>query len=234
MFEKRSSELEIIDTGDYTPAEYERFLREIRFINRWLGDVAALKQTLLGELAQQNLQEFSILDVGAGSGELLRVAAEFARKTNIKVRLFGLELNRRSAAANLEESKNYHNIFSIRGDAFKLPFADDAFDYAFCSLFAHHFRDDKIIEILGEMRRVARRKIFVIDLHRGQNAYRGYRIFSFIFRLGRLTKNDGALSILRAFVPEELTRLGEQAKLKNVFVTKHQPARLVLHGETKI
>lgn len=228
---KRSLDLEIIDTNNYTPDEYERFLREIRFINRWLGDVWALKETLLKEIEQENSNAFSILDVGAGSGELLRVAAKFAGRTNRKANLFGLELNARSAAAMLEESTEFPNIRAVRADALGLPFADDSFDYAFCSLFTHHFPDEKIVQILREMRRVARRKIFVIDLHRTQSAYRGYKFFSFVFRLGRLAKNDGALSVLRGFLPAELEKLGGQAGLENTRVSKHVPARLVLRGE---
>jgi ubiquinone/menaquinone biosynthesis C-methylase UbiE len=230
VFEKRSYELEIIDTDDYTAKEYEQFLREIRFINRWLGDVTAIKETLLRELEGEYLQRFSVLDVGAGSGELLRVAANWARKNKKKGDLFGLELNARSAVAMLEESKNFPEIRSIRGDALALPFADNSFDYAFCSLFTHHFTDERVVEILREMSRVARRKIFVIDLYRNQHAYRGYKIFRTVFRLGRLSRNDGLLSILRSFVPEELEDLAKQAGLKSVSVTKHFPARLVLQG----
>lgn len=231
MFAKRSLELEIIDTGDYTPAEYERFLREIRFINRWLGDAAALKETLLREIEKQNLKEFSVLDVGAGSGELLRVAAKFARRTNKQARLCGLELNARSAAAMLEESTEFPNIRAVRADALNLPFADNSFDYSFCSLFTHHFPDAQVVQILSEMRRIAKKEIFVIDLHRSQLAHRGYKLFSFVFRLGRLSKNDGALSVQRGFLPSELEHLGKQAKLQNVRVTNHSPARLVLRGE---
>lgn len=233
MFEKRSYDLEIIDTGDYTPAEYEQFLREIRFINRWLGDVTALKQTFLNEIQSRNIKQFSVLDVGAGSGELLRVIARFARKTKRKAALFGLELNARSAQAILEESKDFAEIKSIRADALSLPFAGGAFDYAICSLFTHHFRDESVVRILSEMRRVARRKIFVIDLHRNRAAYIGYKIFRFVFLRGRLTKHDGLLSILRSFLPEELEDFGKQAGLENISITKHIPSRLVLSGEVR-
>lgn len=232
MFEKRSYDLEIIDTGEYTPAEYEDFLRDIRWINRWLGDTAALKQTLLREIERENLRKFSVLDVGAGSGELLRVIARFARKTNRQTALSGLELNARSARANLEESKNFKEISSIRGDAFHLPFADDTFDYALCSLFTHHFTDENVVRVLSEMRRVSRRKVFVIDLHRNPAAYFMYTKFATIILRGRLAKHDGALSILRSFVPEELEDFGIQASLRNVSVTKHFPSRLVLRGDS--
>ena len=174
MFKNRSYELEIIDTGEYTPEEYEGCLSELRNINRFLGDTRALKKSLLREIESENIKDFSVLDVGAGSGELLRVIADFARERNAKTKLFGLELNTRSAEATLEESKDYPNIFSIRGDALKLPFADQTFDYAICSLFTHHFVDADVVKILSEMRRVSKRKIYAIDLHRHPVAYYFY------------------------------------------------------------
>ena len=67
VFETRSNELERIDTGDYTDEEYKTFLREIRFINRWIGDRWALRRSLLKRLEKLDLSEFSVLDVGAGS-----------------------------------------------------------------------------------------------------------------------------------------------------------------------
>src|SRR5436309_297734 len=50
VFEQRSHEPERIDTGDYTEEEYKTFLREIRFINRWIGDRWALQKTLLKKI----------------------------------------------------------------------------------------------------------------------------------------------------------------------------------------
>lgn len=228
VFEKRSYQLERIDTGDYTAAEYERFLREIRYINRYLGDFRALRQTLLREIKEKNLPEFSVLDVGAGSGEFLREIANFARKNNLKAQLSGLELNERSAESILEESKNYAEISAVRADALILPFADKAFDYTICSLFTHHFTDENVVAILREMSRVSKRGIFVIDLHRDKNAYFWYKIFCTVFRISPLVREDGLLSITRSFLPEELLDLANQAGLANVSVIKVNPARLVL------
>ncbi len=228
MFEKRSDKLERIDTGDYTTEEYERFLREIRFINKFLGDVWALQKTLLREIETENLSSFSILDVGAGSGELLRTIAEFARKQNRKASLCGLDLNEMSARAIFEESKSFPEIAAIRGDGLNLPFAEKSFDYAICSLFTHHLTDENIVKLLGAMSRVARRGIFVIDLHRHKNAYTAYKIFCAVFRISPLVREDGLLSILRSFTPGELKILAEKAFLKNVSVEKHFPSRLVL------
>jgi ubiquinone/menaquinone biosynthesis C-methylase UbiE len=229
-FQKRSYQLERIDTGNYTPEEYDRFLREISLVNRLTGDNRALKNSLLREIEREDLPSFSVLDVGAGSGEFLRMIARFARRQKRKANLFGLELNARSAKAILEESGGFGEIESIRSDALNLPFAENSFDYAVCSLFTHHFKDEAVIKILGEMARVARRRIFVIDLHRHKLAHFSYQIFCAAFRISPLVREDGSLSILRGFIPAELKNLAVAAKLENVSVERHFPFRLVLSG----
>ncbi|MBC7798916.1 MAG: methyltransferase type 11, partial [Pyrinomonadaceae bacterium] len=73
-------------------------------------------------------------------------------------------------------------------------------------------------------------KVFIIDLHRNPTAYFFYTTFGKLILHNRLTRHDGALSILRSFVPDELRVLGEQANLENISVTKHFPSRIVLSG----
>lgn len=231
MFKTRSTKPERIDTGDYTLAEYEQFLEDIAFINRFTGDERVLKKTLLTEIEQSDLRKFSVLDVGAGSGELLRTIAKFARKRNIKIELYGLELNEISAKAILDESKDFDEINSIRGDALELPFADNSFDFVISSLFTHHLSDEQIVQTLREMNRVASRQIFVIDLHRHPVAFAFYKIFCVVFNMSQMVREDGSLSILRSFKPVELRLLAEKAEMKNVSVTRHFPFRIVLNGK---
>jgi len=231
VFKTRSHKLERIDTGDYTPEEYDLFLHEIRLVNRFAGDNRALRKSLLGEIEKSDLRDFSVLDVGAGSGELLRTIAKFA--FNRTARLYGLELNARSARSILEESKNFAEIKAVRGNALRLPFADDTFDYAICSLFTHHFSDDDVVQIFKEMSRVSRRRIYVIDLHRHQAASLFYKIFCAAFRISPLVREDGSLSIRRSFTPNELEKLGREANLENFSVERYFPFRLVLGGEKK-
>jgi len=226
-FQQRSYELEHLDKGDYTPEEYEGCIVELQKVNQWLGDASALRNSLLKDVEAEGLRTFSVLDVGAGSGELMRVAAGWARETGRDARLVGLEMNARSAKAILDESREW-KIASVRADAFKLPFADRQFEYVICSLFTHHFRDPQVVALLREMSRVARRKIFVIDLHRDAVAYFFYTTVARLFLHNRLIREDGALSILRSFKTEELENLGRQAELRDVTVEKHFPSRLVL------
>jgi len=225
-FKQRSYELERIDTGDYTADEYEGCIVELQRVNRWLGDANILRDTLLRDVAAQNLKAFSILDVGAGSGELLRVAGHWAKEQRRELFGVGVELNQRSAEAILEESNSLIN--AVRANALQLPFADGEFDYVMCSLFTHHFVEQQVIEIFREMSRVARRRVFVIDLHRHAVAYYLYTTVGKLFLHTSLLREDGALSILRSFKPNELMELGNQAGMRGVFVSRHFPFRVVL------
>lgn len=228
MFRQRSEKLERIDTGNYTDEEYQRFLREIRFINRFFGDRRVLRKTLLREIELKNLRKFSVLDVGAGSGELLRSIAEFARKTDRKAKLTGLDLNAISALSIAKEGMEFNEINSVHGNAFELPFEDNSFDYAISSLFTHHLSNNDIVRVLREMDRVARYGIYVIDLHRHPLAYAFYKIFCVVFRISPLVRHDGSLSILKGFKPRELEELGTQADLADAKVNRYCPFRLVL------
>jgi SAM-dependent methyltransferase len=232
-FRERSHELEHLDKGDYTPEEYEGCLVELRRVNRYLGDAGALRRSVLSAIGRDGAREFSLLDVGAGSGELLRVAALRARRDGRRARLVGLELNARAAHAVLEESGGFREIGAVRADALRLPFADGAFDYVMCSLFTHHLRDDSVVRLLGEMSRVARRRVFVIDLHRHRVAYLFFTTAARLFLRNRLIREDGALSIRRGFVPQELARLAERAGLSGVEVRRRFPYRLVLSAEAR-
>ena len=230
-FRHRSHEPENIDKGSYTPEEYEECIVELQRVNQWLGDAKVLRESLLAEVEHAKLNFFSILDVGAGSGELLRVAATWARETNRRGWFVGLEINERSAKAILEESGEFPQIASVRANAFALPFADRSFDFVMQSLTLHHFDDQGVVNVLREMVRVAARGMFVIDLHRNPVAYYFYTTIGRLFLHNRLLREDGALSILKSFKPEELEHLGRQANLPNLKVERHFPSRLVLSAK---
>jgi ubiquinone/menaquinone biosynthesis C-methylase UbiE len=229
VFDKRRTELERIDTGDYTPEEYATFLREIAFINRYLGDGRALKKGLLREIEEKDLTVFSVLDVGCGSGELLRMIAEFATKSKRNASLTGIDLNPISSATTRSASSEFPEIASVQGDAFQLPFADGTFDYAISSLFFHHLTDEQIPIVMKEMSRVSRIGIFVIDLHRDPVAYAGYKLFCAVFRISELVRQDGSLSIRKGFRKGDLSAFAHTAGFQKASTDQISPGRVVLH-----
>src|SRR6478672_3141324 len=89
-FRKRSHQLERLDTGDYTPEEYSRWHREMQFIHGTFGEWAALEKTLIRDIEAKKLDRVSILDIGAGTGSILRRISE--RLPDRELHLVGAEL----------------------------------------------------------------------------------------------------------------------------------------------
>ena len=222
MFEKfrtRSSELERLDTGDYTSEEYARWQREMWWIHRLFGELRALKHTLLNEIQLRADRSVSVLDVGAGSGELL---AELRKWTKGKATFFvGLEM---APEAVVIMNKG---LAAVRADGVNLPFADGAFDYVFCTLMLHHLDDDTAVNVLAEMSRVASKRLFAIDLNRDPVPYYLYKYLGRLL-LQRFTIEDGALSILRSRTERELLDLAKRAGLRAAKVERFKLNRLVL------
>ncbi len=229
-FDQRSLQLERLDKGDYTPAEYLRWQGEMKQINRLLGDARALRLSLKEESAECDIGSVSILDVGAGSGELLRTAKESF--INHQTFLVGAELNG-DAARSINESSHESGIHGVQCNALSLPFADDSFDFTVSSLFLHHLTDEQAITLISEMNRVARRRFFIIDLHRHAAAYHLYNKFGRLF-LQRFTHEDGSLSILRSFRPAELSQLAARSGIADHKVERRAAFRLVLSGSKSV
>jgi ubiquinone/menaquinone biosynthesis C-methylase UbiE len=219
-FKQRSYELERLDTGDYTAAEYARWQREMQLIHRLWGETRALRNSLFRDLGGRT-GRVSILDVGAGSGELLR---ELGKWFGGRASLFGVEINE-TAARSIKGS----GAEAVMADGLRLPFETNSFDAVFCSLFLHHLGDADASQLIAEMARVSRGRIYAIDLNRDPIAYYFYRTIGRLF-LQRLTVEDGALSVLRSFTADELLVLAERARLRNVRVERSRVNRLILSG----
>lgn len=221
-FKTRSHELERIDTGDYTAAEYRRWQKEMRFIHGIFGEARALRNTLYRDLIRDGGERFSVLDIGAGEGTLLRKLKRWSLPRSsfavgVEIGCAGLD----AIAANADAA--------VRADGLHLPFKNGSFDRVFCTLVLHHMSDESAVGLLKEMARVAAKRIYVIDLNRHPTAFYTYKMIG-RFLLQKFTLEDGSLSILRSFSPTELLDLAERAELTDVRLERSRFNRLILSG----
>lgn len=190
------------------------------YIHRIFGEIRALKRTLLADLIASDRNRVSVLDVAAGSGELLQLVAGYVRTPSVFP--VGAEGSQDAARSILTKGNA-----AVRCDALALPFAPNSFDYVFCTLFLHHLSESDAVKALSEMASIAKTKVVVIDLDRRILPYFAYRVLGRVF-LQRFTRDDGALSILRSYRPKELTRIATLAGLRNFEIERSAVNRLVL------
>jgi ubiquinone/menaquinone biosynthesis C-methylase UbiE len=212
---RRATDPELLDQG-VSADEVARSLRDLRWVNRWLGGRRSLLRAVQPLLTGSPRPR--LLDVGCGSADL-PAALVSARGPGLLA--VGVDIKHEHL---LQAPASVRRVVA---DVRRLPFAPDSFDVVTASLFLHHFDGGEVAEVLRHLYGLARRALVVNDLERARVAYWfGRVVFPWVFA-SRVSVNDGLLSIRRAFTPAELRAAFEQAGIPGVKVRRAFPYRLL-------
>ena len=203
----RALQPELLECAGPEPAD--RNLRDIARINRWFGGHNVLLR-LMRDLVDSH-ENFSLLDVGAGSGDMGRCILRHFPNAKV-VSLDHREFHLHDAASP-----------KVVATALHLPFPKQSFDFVLCSSVMHHFPDCEVVEMIGSLRHFARRALLLLDLERHPLAYRFLPVTRRIFGWSPLTLHDGPVSVAAAFRLEELVSLARAAGANVVAGRKHRP-----------
>ncbi len=209
----RSTEQEIMDDLDMEGEMLRKTLDQIAAINKRLGGNKATINgihTLLKNEPKATV--ISIIDLGCGSGDMLRAVADYGRKNNFVFKLIGIDANEYTVNYARKLSANYPEISYLKMDVFSDDFSGIPFDIAISTLFLHHFTAQEIDRLLIPIVNSVRIGVVINDLHRSRIAYYLFRAISF-FISNPMVKKDGAISVLRGFRKKELIAISK--KLKN-------------------
>jgi ubiquinone/menaquinone biosynthesis C-methylase UbiE len=195
----RRDEPELMDAPGLPEAEVQDAYRVLRRINKHLGNLRTIRGEFLRFVREDAVDdpEIIVLDVGSGSGDILEAIGQMLPDRPVRV----MALDRDTTAVT---SARQRGLSVVQGDALRLPFADRTIDLVIAVKFAHHFRGPSLDQLLGEITRVARHRVVILDIRRHWIAYWGFRAWSLVFTRNRLVRHDGPLSVLRGFTLEEL------------------------------
>jgi SAM-dependent methyltransferase len=211
-FSKRSHEKELLDGEGLPFADIERNMRELDFINTWLGG-HAISVNGLSSVAQ-GLRRVHICEIGCGGGDNLRVLDQWCQRRGIAVRVTGIDNNAHCLEVARQRWRK-GNATWVHADYREVAFGDERPDILFSSLFCHHFTDEELVFQLRWMEEHAARGWFINDLHRHPMAYHAILLLTAWFSASYLVKNDAPLSVLRGFSRREweglLRRAGASA-----------------------
>jgi 2-polyprenyl-3-methyl-5-hydroxy-6-metoxy-1,4-benzoquinol methylase len=208
---QRSYKKELLDRDDIPFADIKKNMEELNVINHRLGGHAiTLKglKTILGKLFQNPI---SILEIGCGGGDNLRVIKEWAAKKGIAVQLTGADINEACVQFARAQPGNA-GIKFICADYKTVSLRQHVI---FSSLFCHHFTDEELVEMLRWMQRHASAGFFINDLHRHPAAYYSIKALTALFSKSYLVKHDAPLSVQRGFTKQEWAELFQKAMLAN-------------------
>ncbi len=208
----RSTGIEIMDDLDCKGEVVDQTLRELDFINHWLGgNVVTLDglKSLWRYIPQR--EKISIADLGCGSGEMLRLIAKRATKAGREVEFIGMDANPNITSYALDHSREFKNIQIEATNIFSDEFRKRKFDIVLATLFLHHFTDDELIGIFSSLKNQAKHGVIINDIHRHPLAYYSIKLLTHLFSKSAMVKFDAPLSVLRAFKKEELKNILQKA-----------------------
>lgn len=208
---------ELLDDDLGTPSEIAQTFVDLRHINDWFGGTRTTAVLLRQVSEDSGQQELSLLEVGAGAGDVPAAARRIFESDGRNLRVTLLDRMWSHLPAN--------GSASVAGDAMQLPFSDNAFDVVSCSLFAHHLEAEELRQFAREGLRVCRRAVLINDLIRSPLhlalVYAGLPLFR-----SRITWHDAPASVRRAYTREEMRQMLQGLPAKRVTISRHYLYRM--------
>jgi len=201
---------ETLDDPRADPIAVRRSLADIVRLNAVFGGTRAVVEALDPYLKQAGAR-WTLLDVGAGSGDIARAAVRVARRRGIDIMPVGIDLNRTAA-----QEARAGGMSMIVADGSRLPLGPGSVDIVVASQVLHHLPRAVAIRWIAGFDRLARRAVVLADLRRSRVAMAGVWLASFPLALNRATRRDAVVSLRRGYTPGEFNAMLREAGVSAV------------------
>jgi SAM-dependent methyltransferase len=204
---------ELMDQPEADVMETRHALKEIDRINHLLGGYSVIFDAL--DKLDWADQTLTIMDLGCGGGDMLRVIADWTLKNKKHVNLIGVDLNPIMTSYAKEQSAVFPNIhfktMSVLDDRLMYEKADVIIN----SLFCHHFDNDELVTLVTRMNKLASQAVIINDIHRHWFAYYSIKALTAVFSNNTLVKYDAAVSVARSLTRSEWQDILKRSGINN-------------------
>ncbi len=214
-FKKRSAEIEIMDDLNSSGPIIDQTLHELETINALLGGNYVTIDGINTLTKNRPPQTYSIADLGCGSGDILRLIWKWGQKKNVDLILIGVDANPAIVQHARKHTPAQQNIQYESIDIFSDAFKNKKLDIVIGTLFFHHFTNEQLVSFFRQLKTQVQLGVIINDIHRHWFAYYSIKWLTAIFSKSEMVKNDGPLSVLRAFHKNELIKIAKDAGFTN-------------------
>lgn len=223
----RSTVREAMDGSSIDPCVLDDELRVLRRLNRMTSSAPLLVSVLRRRLAPSDGDSVSLLDFGAGGGDVARDFAMLARRQGWNASVVATDRSAQCLeacrAADAAGTVQYREVDLLHGAE---VLGDGAADVSHASLVLHHLEDHDVVCALRQMSRCARRLVVWNDLLRERIGELG-AVLATIGASG-VTRADAVTSVRRGFTLNEAEAFAEAAGLVDIEVRRWRGGRFVL------
>jgi len=210
----RSYEKELLDQDDIPFSDILGTMQELNVINTLLGGHSITRDGIdffLDDAPHD--KQLTIAEIGCGGGDNLSAIHKFLSKIDRPASLIGIDI--KEECIQFAKQHEVTPVTWICSDYRKVTWPEHKPDIIFSSLFCHHFTDEQLVEQLKWLKENTRMGFFINDLHRNAIAYHSIKLITRLFSKSVLVKNDGPLSVKRAFRKADWVRLLQAADIQH-------------------
>lgn len=212
----RAKENELMDDFSLGGEELSEALRHLRRLNKLLGAPGPTcygVEKLWNEMGCP--RHLTLLDVGAGSGDINRKLLEWAEQQGIDMKITLVDMTEEACEEARVYFRNEKRVTILKSDVTALP-AGYA-DVVTGSQFVHHFEGQELVDVIHSMLRSSRFGVVINDIHRHVISYSAVWLTTRIISRNRYIRHDGPLSVAKGFTRQDWMDL--QSKLNHKTMT---------------
>ncbi|WP_454191608.1 methyltransferase domain-containing protein [Paenibacillus sp. Marseille-Q7038] len=211
----RAKEDELMDDFSLGGEELSEALQHLRRLNKIFGASGPTcygVEKLWTEMGRPS--ELTLLDVGAGSGDVNRKLLKWADSKGIEMKITLVDLTEEAC----EEARFYFQdekrVHVIRADVKSLP--EGYADIVTGSQFVHHFEGQELVEIVSHMLKSSKFGVVINDIHRHPVPYTAVWLTTRIISRNRYIRHDGPLSVAKGFTHKDWSDLKSKLNHKTM------------------
>ncbi|CAG7649146.1 methyltransferase domain-containing protein [Paenibacillus allorhizosphaerae] len=215
-FKQRASTKELMDDFTTGGPELRTALRHLRRLNRIFGAAAP---TLYGVqrlwIEADKPRRFSILDIGAGAGDVNAHILRWADRNGVDLRITLADITEEACEEARLLFRNEPRVHVMRSDLFEL--AEGCADVVTGTQFVHHFAARELSGVVESMLKASRWGVVINDIHRHWIPWAAVWMTTRMISSNKYILNDGPLSVAKGFRAEDWKRLGEALGCSDLF-----------------
>ncbi|TVQ26119.1 MAG: methyltransferase [Spirochaetaceae bacterium] len=226
----RLSTPELMDDLSGDAELLERTLTQLDLVNRLLSRVRTLLlRFVIRDAIERGAPEITVLDVGAGGGDVARWLVDAGRRRGLRVRVTCIDSDPRAVAVATDRLAGVDGVDVVEASVFDVH---GRWDYVISNHVLHHLSDDQIVDLLDHSLSICSRRIVWNDLLRSRLSVVGFAAFASVTMHRSFGRADGLVSILRGFRPPELrTLIDRTAWRDHACVGRLPPGRVYVVGD---